>query len=186
MILGYLDKYVAQIKCWTKSLCAGGAGQTRTYPADTRESDPSTAPPSNSTAMMVVCRMRALVHLSLIPNVSEAATTFKSVVNPKMPPTHPCRHLLGHQFWPRFFQHCDARLRSGTNQSNCGDTSSKTKPLLPTLTWVSSVRFLKAPGFIKSVRQKANQADRRHFPSAKPKVKLPLLATNPELRSVAT
>ena len=28
---------------------------TGTHPADTRESDPTTTPPSNSTAMMVVC-----------------------------------------------------------------------------------------------------------------------------------
>lgn len=31
---------------------------TGTYPADTRESEPTTTPPSNSTAMMVVCRQR--------------------------------------------------------------------------------------------------------------------------------
>ena len=32
-----------------------------TYPADTRESDPSTTPPLNSTAIMVVCRQEAAI-----------------------------------------------------------------------------------------------------------------------------
>lgn len=73
------------------------------------------------------------LQLVLIPKVSGTASAFKGVLNPKMPLTHPCRHLFGH-FW--FFQHCDARLRSGT-ESNCpggsgGDTRSKPKPLQPT------------------------------------------------------
>lgn len=43
---------------WGHSLPSKAYTFTGTYPADTRESEPTTTPPSNSTAMMVVCRER--------------------------------------------------------------------------------------------------------------------------------
>lgn len=80
---------------------------THTYPADTRESEPSTTPTSNSTAMMVVCKINgAAIHL--FTGYPETAVTFKDLVVAKMSPTHPCCHLFRQHFWPRFFQHSDA------------------------------------------------------------------------------
>ena len=44
-----------KLHIWGHSLLSKAYAFTGTHPADTRESEPTTTPPSNSTAMMVVC-----------------------------------------------------------------------------------------------------------------------------------